>query len=148
VACHTQTEFVSELIGLGVDSVEHGTMLTSDDIDLLGARGGAWTPTLSAAYQVTGDIPDDGYRVAGEFTERMRELLPRAGCGHYPDNVRSPASQARAGARDVAARGFTGQRHIAIESAPELLTRRSANAETNSSRARRDSCGFVDCFNR
>jgi imidazolonepropionase-like amidohydrolase len=32
-----------------VDSIEHGTSITERDLELLGARGGAWTPTLCAS---------------------------------------------------------------------------------------------------
>ncbi len=38
----------SDLVAIGVDSFEHGTALTCEDVQALGARGGAWTPTLAA----------------------------------------------------------------------------------------------------
>jgi imidazolonepropionase-like amidohydrolase len=53
VAAHTQSDLVGELIRVGVDSVEHGTVITAEDLEVLGARGGGWTPTLSAS-----DPPD------------------------------------------------------------------------------------------
>jgi imidazolonepropionase-like amidohydrolase len=49
VAAHTNSPFVSELIRAGVDSIEHGTSITEKDLAILGARGGAWTPTLCAS---------------------------------------------------------------------------------------------------
>ncbi|MEI8406687.1 MULTISPECIES: amidohydrolase family protein [unclassified Kribbella] len=49
VAAHTNTSIVSELVRVGVDSIEHGTSLTEQDLEALGARGGAWTPTLCAS---------------------------------------------------------------------------------------------------
>lgn len=32
----------------GVDSIEHGLFLTGEDVAALGARGGAWVPTIAA----------------------------------------------------------------------------------------------------
>jgi imidazolonepropionase-like amidohydrolase len=53
VAAHVTSELVRDLIEAGVDSVEHGTSLTEADLEVLGARGGAWTPTLCASVGVT-----------------------------------------------------------------------------------------------
>lgn len=49
VAAHTNGQAVSSLVRAGVDSVEHGTVITAEDLRLLGERGGAWTPTLGAS---------------------------------------------------------------------------------------------------
>ncbi len=43
VAAHVNTDLVTDLISAGIDSVEHGTSLTEQDLATLGARGGAWT---------------------------------------------------------------------------------------------------------
>jgi imidazolonepropionase-like amidohydrolase len=56
VAAHTNTPIVSDLVRAGVDSIEHGTSLTEQDLEALGARGGAWTPTLCASV---GESPDE-----------------------------------------------------------------------------------------
>ncbi|MET7278419.1 amidohydrolase family protein [Kribbella sp. NPDC005582] len=56
VAAHCNTEVVSELIRAGVDSIEHGTVIGEADLQRLGARGGAWTPTLCASV---GEDPDE-----------------------------------------------------------------------------------------
>ncbi|WP_432943248.1 amidohydrolase family protein [Kribbella sp. CA-253562] len=56
VAAHTNSPFVSELIRVGVDSIEHGTSITEKDLAVLGRRGGAWTPTLCASI---GGHPDE-----------------------------------------------------------------------------------------
>jgi imidazolonepropionase-like amidohydrolase len=75
VAAHCTTELASALIAAGVDSIEHGTALTADDIAALAARGGAWTPTLTA---VLGADPD-GYSERGRaLSNRLRDLLPHA----------------------------------------------------------------------
>jgi imidazolonepropionase-like amidohydrolase len=77
LALHSNLD-ASELVAFGVDSFEHGTGLTVADLDALGARGGAWTPTLSAVT-ANRNSPDTEIRerVCG-IVERMRELLPHA----------------------------------------------------------------------
>ena len=75
VAAHTTTRYVSDLIGVGVDSVEHGTSLEEADILALAGRGGAWTPTLCAT--LGGRLSDDSPERT-EARERLRYLLPIA----------------------------------------------------------------------
>ena len=72
----------SGLVGLGVDSIEHGTALGPAELEALGARGGAWTPTLAAVLQRR-DSPDPAVRQqAAELSRQLREHLPYAlGCG-------------------------------------------------------------------
>ncbi|MDX6261188.1 MAG: hypothetical protein QOH84_2876 [Kribbellaceae bacterium] len=63
VAAHTQSPLVSDLVRAGIDSVEHGDDLTAEDLEVLGARGGAWTPTLSAAmFGAENDTPERSAR--------------------------------------------------------------------------------------
>jgi imidazolonepropionase-like amidohydrolase len=38
-------------VEVGVDSVEHGVDLTASDLEQLGERGGAWTPTLTTVWR-------------------------------------------------------------------------------------------------
>ncbi len=38
VAAHTQSDLVGELIRVGIDSIEHGTVITAEDLEVLGAR--------------------------------------------------------------------------------------------------------------
>jgi imidazolonepropionase-like amidohydrolase len=68
VAAHCNTPIAAALVALGVDSIEHGRCLTTDDLDALGVRRGAWTPTLGGSLD-----PGDEKRSA-----RLRELLPYA----------------------------------------------------------------------
>jgi imidazolonepropionase-like amidohydrolase len=72
----------SELVAIGVDSFEHGTGLTRADVEALGARRGAWTPTLGA-IMAQRNAPDAALRRRiAEAREHMRDLLPYAlGCG-------------------------------------------------------------------
>ena len=72
----------SGLAGIGADSIEHGTGLGHAELEALGARGGAWTPTLCAVLG-NRDSPDPAVRArAGELRERLRDRLPYAvACG-------------------------------------------------------------------
>jgi imidazolonepropionase-like amidohydrolase len=82
VAAHTNTEIVSDLVRLGVDSIEHGTSITAEDLEALGAHGGAWTPTLSASVV---NKPDDQQdlverrRVRSEYLTSMLSIAGRYG---------------------------------------------------------------------
>jgi hypothetical protein len=68
----------SGLVAIGADSIEHGTGLSHPEIQALGARGGAWTPTLCAVLH-NRDSPDPEVRKrTDERRERLRELLPYA----------------------------------------------------------------------
>jgi imidazolonepropionase-like amidohydrolase len=66
------------LVGIGADSIEHGTALGHGELEALGARGGAWTPTLCAVLSGR-DSSDPAVRSrAGELRERLRDCLPYA----------------------------------------------------------------------
>lgn len=78
VAVHTNHAVVSELIAAGVDSVEHGRALGKDDLEMLAAAHGAWTPTLCASVGVMRRGDDAARRQAAEQSERFRTLLPLA----------------------------------------------------------------------
>ena len=68
----------SGLAAIGADSIEHGTGLSHSEIEALGARGGAWTPTLCAVLG-NRDSPDPDVRKrADELRERLRDHLPYA----------------------------------------------------------------------
>ncbi|TVZ04945.1 hypothetical protein EAS64_09950 [Trebonia kvetii] len=68
----------SGLVGVGADSIEHGQALSRPELDALGARGGAWTPTLCAVLGRR-DSPDpEVRRQVGELRERLRDHLSYA----------------------------------------------------------------------
>jgi hypothetical protein len=49
VAIHAAAPRTSTMaVAAGVDSIEHGLFLTDEDVRALGARGGAWVPTITA----------------------------------------------------------------------------------------------------
>lgn len=80
VAVHTMAHAASEAVAAGVDSIEHGPFLTADDVRALGARGGAWVPTIVNMLYFVDELGRDssGGRLFLEGLERMRENLPLA----------------------------------------------------------------------
>lgn len=46
VAIHSMADSASDAVAAGVDSIEHGPFLTSEDIKALASRDGAWVPTV------------------------------------------------------------------------------------------------------
>jgi imidazolonepropionase-like amidohydrolase len=61
------------LVGMGVDSIEHGNGLTEDDLRALGSRGGAWTPTIAVATSMS-----RGTEREAPVSEHYRHHLPLA----------------------------------------------------------------------
>lgn len=80
VAIHTMAEAASEAVSAGVDSIEHGPFLTTEDIETLAARGGAWVPTVVNMLGVIELLGADstGGRLFRKGLDRMRENLPLA----------------------------------------------------------------------
>jgi imidazolonepropionase-like amidohydrolase len=66
------------LVGIGADSIEHGRGLGRAELDTLGARGGAWTPTLCAMLQGRDSADPQVRHQTGVLRERLRKLLPYA----------------------------------------------------------------------
>ena len=69
----------SDLVAIGVDSFEHGTALSRDDVHALGARGGAWTPTLGAVLAHQDDPDPDARTNCPAPRTRPRDPAPRGG---------------------------------------------------------------------
>jgi imidazolonepropionase-like amidohydrolase len=78
VAAHTQSAVVGELIRLGIDSVEHGMTITAEDLAVLGARGGAWTPTLTAYGPPNPNDTPERLEWRRAHAAHMTEMLPLA----------------------------------------------------------------------
>lgn len=83
VAAHTEgTAGIHRAIMAGVDSIEHGCLISDEDIDLLKEKGIYITPTIIASYSIptygVGKIPD--YMIEktkgflDEFYERMHAV--------------------------------------------------------------------------
>ncbi|MDJ0790581.1 MAG: amidohydrolase family protein [Acidimicrobiia bacterium] len=80
VAVHTMAFAASDAVAAGVDSIEHGPFLTQDDLVSLGARNGAWVPTIANMESVREMLGPDssGGRMFTEGLNRVRENLPLA----------------------------------------------------------------------
>lgn len=64
----------------GVDSIEHGLFLTDSDLRELGARGGAWVPTIAAVERLIDSLGADssGGKLLRRGLDRVRQLLSAA----------------------------------------------------------------------
>lgn len=81
VAIHAMApETPTRAVRAGVDSIEHGLYLTPDDVESLGARGGAWVPTIGNTLDVIEmlGVGSSGARILGQGLENIRRLLPDA----------------------------------------------------------------------
>lgn len=77
VAIHTMApETPSMAVVAGVDSIEHGLFLTDDDVRSLGARGGAWVPTVRQVERVIRMVGAErtGGRLLADGLDRVRSL--------------------------------------------------------------------------
>jgi imidazolonepropionase-like amidohydrolase len=50
VAAHVSSPYLAELIDVGIDSIEHGPLMTPELVDAMAERGTAWVPTLSTVF--------------------------------------------------------------------------------------------------
>ena len=81
VAVHTMARDVpSMVVRAGVHSIEHGLFLQSEDLDLLGSRGGIWVPTVLNMEAVIRQLGHNssGGRLIGEGLANVARLLPEA----------------------------------------------------------------------
>jgi len=80
VAVHAMAYSASDAVAAGVDSIEHGPFLSAEDLRVLGARGGAWVPTVVNMLDVLDFLGPDssGGRLFVDGLARMRENLPLA----------------------------------------------------------------------
>lgn len=78
VAIHAAAPRTSSMaVRAGVDSIEHGLFLTHDDIRALGARKGAWVPTIAAMSGVRDSLRPDssGRHLFDEGIANAQRLL-------------------------------------------------------------------------
>lgn len=78
VAAHCVTPLLSTLVGLGIDSVEHGTSMDEDTLAAMARTGAAWTPTLNALTAGVAESPPEVRVRLEAILDRLRELLPLA----------------------------------------------------------------------
>lgn len=82
VAIHAAAPETSSLaVAAGIDSIEHGLFLNADDLVALGARGGAWVPTIVAMEAIRDMLgaESSGGRLFAEGLDNVREILSTAG---------------------------------------------------------------------
>lgn len=82
VAIHAAAPETSSLaVAAGIDSIEHGLFLNTDDLVALGARGGAWVPTIAAMEAIRDMLgaESSGGRLFAQGLENVREILSDAG---------------------------------------------------------------------
>ncbi len=81
VAVHTMAPQVASLVTrTGVDSIEHGTFLTAEDLAAIAARDGAWVPTVAGVESIIAFLGPDssGGRLLTKGLANLRDLLPEA----------------------------------------------------------------------
>lgn len=77
-ACAPRTSSLA--VAAGVDSIEHGLFLDPEDLVALGARGGAWVPTLCAMEGIATMLgtASSGGRLFAQGLDNVREILASA----------------------------------------------------------------------
>jgi imidazolonepropionase-like amidohydrolase len=80
VAIHSTMPNVAELLGAGVDSIEHGPFIDEGCLAQMARNGCAWTPTLCALTHLRDDpeAPPDARAAMQGIAEQLAELLPQA----------------------------------------------------------------------
>ncbi len=81
VAIHTMAPgTASDAVAAGVDSIEHGLFLTHEDVVELGARGGAWVPTIAAMEAAAESLRpgSSGRTLIRDGLDNVRDLLKPA----------------------------------------------------------------------
>ena len=81
VAIHAAAPQTSSLaVSAGIDSIEHGLFLTADDLTALGARGGAWVPTVTAMEGIRDMLgaESSGGKLFADGLDNVQELLAGA----------------------------------------------------------------------
>jgi imidazolonepropionase-like amidohydrolase len=128
VAVHS-TMAGAGLAALGADSVEHGQGLRPADLEQLGARGGAWTPTLCAVLPAR-DAGRAARRRAGELRGRLRYavacgvavLAGTDGAGPLADEIALLAAHGLSPAEAIAAAGSGARAFLGLHPVGDIVT--------------------------
>lgn len=124
----------SGLAQIGADSIEHGLGLGHADLEELGVRGGAWTPTLCAVLQNRNSLDVAARARAGEMRERLRDCLPYAVAhgvrvlagtdvvGTIADEIALLAQHGLTVTQAIAAAGSLARDFLGIHSAGDIVT--------------------------
>jgi imidazolonepropionase-like amidohydrolase len=124
----------SGLAGIGADSIEHGTALGHSELEALGVRAGAWTPTLCAVLHGR-DSSDPAVRSrTDELRERLRDCLPYAVAhdvrvlagtdvvGTIADEIALLAEHGLTAAQAIAAAGSAARDFLGIHPEGDIVT--------------------------
>jgi imidazolonepropionase-like amidohydrolase len=124
----------SGLAGIGADSIEHGRALGHSELAALGARGGAWTPTLCAMLR-NRDSADPAIRArVSELRERLRDCLPYAVvhgvrvlagtdvAGTIADEIALLADHGLTAGQAIAAAGSLARDFLGLHPAGDIVT--------------------------
>lgn len=123
VAIHTMAPEVPTMaVAAGVDSIEHGLFLTSEDLEVLGRRGGAWVPTILRMEAIMEMLGSDssGGRLIAQGLENVTELLSTV-----PEGVAVLAGT------DLAEQSARIGREVAALSSKGLSVERAVRAATS-----------------
>jgi imidazolonepropionase-like amidohydrolase len=124
----------SGLAGIGADSIEHGQALGHAELEALGVRGGAWTPTLCAVLQGRDSSDPAIRRRTGELRERLRDCLPYAVAhgvrvmagtdvvGTIADEIALLAGHGLTPAQAIAAAGSAARDFLGIHPEGDIVT--------------------------
>ena len=90
VAVHTfAEESVAALVRAGVDSIEHGTGLSDDDVEAMGRRGTALVPTMInvATFGEIASKADEKFPGYAQHMRRLRDRFPSVVAQAYDAGV-------------------------------------------------------------
>jgi imidazolonepropionase-like amidohydrolase len=105
VAAHVSGAFVAELVGAGIDSIEHGPLVDAELLAEMAGRGTAWTPTLTTVAGSLDQIAATNTPVgrgAREALARLGKALPLAAQLGVPILAGTDEAPAGALAREIA----------------------------------------------
>jgi imidazolonepropionase-like amidohydrolase len=133
VAMHSNLPY-SGLAGIGADSIEHGTALGHAELEALGVRAGAWTPTLCAVLHGRDSSDPEVRSRTGELRERLRDCLPYAVAhdvrvlagtdvvGTIADEIALLAEHGLTAAQAIAAAGSAARDFLGIHPEGDIVT--------------------------
>ena len=125
---------VDEIHGSIPDSIEHGRALGHSELEALGVRGGAWTPTLCAVLQGRDSSDPAVRRRVGELRERLRGCLPYAiahgvrvlagtdAAGTIADEIALLAGHGLTAGQAIAAAGSAARDFLGIHPESDIVT--------------------------
>ncbi len=81
IAAHVSGPLVGDLVAAGIDSIEHGSMMTAEVLADMAARGTAWVPTLTTVTRAVTMMVQGGAPFAPSALrciERLKQTMSQA----------------------------------------------------------------------